>query len=205
MIRVALLIDGGFVRSEARRARKRYVVDLIEQLARSSIAEHEDPLRFMYYDCPPFSGKVKLPVSGREKDFSPSDAWLRDLARRELFATRLGVLKFRGFTPRRTPTPENPLVDEDFEENFEQKGVDMRIGLDIATFSAKKSVERIILLSADTDCVPAMKYARIEGLQVILGQIDGHKPASELIEHSDFVRRLSWPPGFDEPNERESG
>lgn len=197
-MRVTVLMDGGFLRSEASKARKRYVVDLIEEVARSVVAEGEYPLRFMYYDCPPYRGTLRLPVSGQEQIHDPSDQWLKDLARRELFATRLGILKFRGFIPRRVLTPDRPLQDDDFKPRFEQKGVDMRIGLDIATFSAKKSVERIILLSGDTDCVPAMKHARIEGLQIVLGQLPGHRLAAELVEHADFVRDVRWPAGFED-------
>jgi hypothetical protein len=33
------------------------------------------------------------------------------------------------------------------------------IGLDIANFANQRTVERIVLVTRDTDCVPAMKYA----------------------------------------------
>lgn len=49
------------------------------------------------------------------------------------------------------------LTDADFAPIFEQKGVDMRIGLDIATFAERRSVERVLLVSGDTDMIPAMK------------------------------------------------
>jgi len=44
----------------------------------------------------------------------------------------------------------------------------MQIGLDMANFSKERSVDRIILVSGDTDCLPAMKHCRIAGLQIIL-------------------------------------
>ena len=48
-------------------------------------------------------------------------------------AVRLGVLKFRGYKLKKTPvTGIAALTDADFKPDFEQKGVDMRIGLDIA-------------------------------------------------------------------------
>jgi len=50
-----------------------------------------------------------------------------------------------------------PLTDADFYPDFEQNGVDMRIGIDIANLSANRSVERIVLATNDTDCIPAMK------------------------------------------------
>lgn len=77
--------------------------------------------------------------------------------------------------------------------DFEQKGVDMRIGLDIANHASAKSVDRIILITADTDCIPAMKQARISGLQVIIVAFPGQKLPPELLWHADFERRIAWP------------
>jgi hypothetical protein len=52
---------------------------------------------------------------------------------------RRGVLKFRGYKPKQTPVnPTGPPTDADFAPDFEQKGVDMRIGLDIASYSANR-------------------------------------------------------------------
>jgi len=86
-----------------------------------------------------------------------------------------------------------PLEDEDFTPDFEQKGVDMQIGLDMANFSKERSVDRIILVSGDTDCLPAMKHCRIAGLQIILISFPKQKVAPELVWHSDFVRPIKWP------------
>jgi uncharacterized LabA/DUF88 family protein len=84
------------------------------------------------------------------------------------------------------------LVDDDFKPQFEQKGVDMRIGLDIATYSAERLAHRIILITNDTDCVPAMKFARKDGLQTVLIELVNCKPAPELVAHADFKRRIGW-------------
>lgn len=135
-----------------------------------------------------------MPVSGVKKQFSGSDKWLHDLAHKDLLAVRTGILKFRGFVLRqsRIPfTPTVPLMDADFEAKFEQKGVDMRIGLDMATISSNGSVELIALVTNDTDCIPAMKHARRAGLQVALIAVPGYQPAPELLAHSDFQRRPS--------------
>jgi uncharacterized LabA/DUF88 family protein len=69
----------------------------------------------------------------------------------------------------------------------------MRIGLDIANHAATRTVERIILVSGDTDCLLAMKHARISGLQIVLASLPNHKVAPELLWHSDFERRIAWP------------
>ncbi len=69
----------------------------------------------------------------------------------------------------------------------------MRLGLDIATYAANRSVERIILITGDTDYLPAMKLARTAGLQVVLIQFPGKTLARELLSHSDFQRQVGWP------------
>lgn len=193
MTKVAVLIDGGHLRVLTHQANLKYSPDLIEKVAQSCVLESETMLRTLYYDCAPYQGKQRLPVSGIEKEFTGDDSWLRNLEARDMFAVRRGVLKFRGFKPKRVPIANAALADEDFKPDFEQKGVDMRIGLDIANFSATKSVERIILLSGDTDCVPAMKHARINGLQIVMVTMPASRLAKELKWHSDFHRPVAWP------------
>jgi uncharacterized LabA/DUF88 family protein len=192
-MKVAVLIDGGHLRALARIAGHTYDPDFIEKVAQSCVEKDETLLRVLYYDCAPFEGKVKLPVSGKEHTFAGSDHWLRQLAAKNLFAVRRGVLKFRGFKPKKIPIATEALEDEDFTPDFEQKGVDMRIGLDMANFSMERSVDRIVLVSGDTDCLPAMKHCRIAGLQIILISFPKQKVAPELVWHSDFVRPIKWP------------
>lgn len=192
--RVAVLIDGGFLRVEARKAKKNYDPDYIEQFALRCKADDESLFRILYYDCALYSGTVKLPVSGLPKVFEASDRWLNELSHKDLFAVRRGVLKFRGFKPKKTPVDRQaPLTDADFQPDFEQKGVDMRIGLDIAAYAATHAVDRIILVSNDTDCVPALKYGRRAGLQTVLIEPPKVRLAPELLAHSDFKRAVSWP------------
>ena len=108
-----------------------------------------------------------------------SDQWLEALSRFDLFAVRLGTLKFRGWVPRNIPLEStSQLTDADFKPNFEQKGVDMRIGLDMANYASNRSVDLIALMTNDTDCIPAMKYARRSGLRVTLLCIPGYSPAN---------------------------
>ncbi len=89
--------------------------------------------------------------------------------------------------------PQAPLTDADFKPDFEQKGVDMRIGPDIAAYAANHAVKRIILVSNDTDCVPALKYGRRAGLQTVLIEPPKVRLAPELLAHIDFRRPVFWP------------
>lgn len=192
-----LLIDGGYLRNVARDAGYTYTNDFIEAFARVCVLDGEALQRVLYYDCPQYRGKQRLPVSGETKQFTASDRWLTDLACRELFAVRRGTLAFRGWVPRSTPIEERgALTDDHFRPNFEQKGVDMRIGLDIATISANGRIDRIVLLSGDTDLIPATKHARkanleVVGIQLPIPPAQPLRPA--LCAHLDGVRHVEWP------------
>lgn len=195
------MIDGGYVRVCAKKAQQNYNPDFIEALSKSCIPVDQELYRILYYDCPPFVGKIKFPVSGEVKllgNSSGSDGWLHQLARKDYFAVRCGVLKFRGFVPKRVPMTNPNPTDDDFKPEFEQKGVDMRIGLDMAIYAANRSVDVIALMTNDTDCIPAMKHARRSGLQVALIKLPGCSLSKELTEHSDFVFKTDWPAGFEQ-------
>ena len=79
------------------------------------------------------------------------------------------------------------LKESDFDLDLKQKGVDMRIGIDISSLAFKKQVDRIILISGDSDFVPAAKQARREGIDFILDPM--RSPIKEdLFEHIDGMR-----------------
>jgi uncharacterized LabA/DUF88 family protein len=192
--KIAVLIDGGYLRVKASKAGKVYNPDFIEKFAHQCKSQDEEIFRVLYYDCAPYAGTVTLPVSGNPYIFAGSDKWLADLAGGDLFAVRRGVLKFRGYKPKRTPVnPAGPPTDADFDPDFEQKGVDMRIGLDIASYAANRCIGRIVLVTNDTDCVPAMKYGRRAGLQTVIIELPNGRPAPELTMHADFNRSVTWP------------
>jgi uncharacterized LabA/DUF88 family protein len=194
MKKLVLMIDGGFLRVAAKKARIGYDPVFIEAFSKICSVPDEELLRSLYYDCAPYQGQQNLPVSGLIQTFADSGQWLKDLAKKDLMAVRLGVLKFRGYKLKRTPVNGvAALTDADFKPYFEQKGVDMRIGLDIAAYSALRNVDRIGLVTADTDCVPAMKHARKSGVQVVLIELPGRKVPVELAQHSDIVRPVNWP------------
>lgn len=88
------------------------------------------------------------------------------------------------------------LTDADFTPNLIQKGVDMRIGIDIASITLKKQADTIILVSGDSDFAPAARLARREGATFILDPL-WWGVSSDLHEHVDGLRS-----GFYNPNSR---
>lgn len=78
------------------------------------------------------------------------------------------------------------LTDDDFDLDLSQKGVDMRIGLDMARLALRETVRAILVVTGDSDFVPTFKFARREGVKVILDPL-GHNIRSELRAHADVV------------------
>lgn len=190
--KIALLIDGGCLRAWSKETGHSYDAALIERVAHASVDPDEELFRVLYYDCEPYAGTVKLPLSGTTKKYSPSN-WLHTLEGLQLFAVRKGSLHFRGWDLKDKTKPATK--DDDLQARFEQKGVDMRLGLDIASYSVKRLVDRIAVITADTDMVPAFKLARQSGLQVVLVVMAAinQPPHKELYAHADLHRVVQWP------------
>ncbi len=70
--------------------------------------------------------------------------------------------------------------------NAQQKGVDMKIGVDIASLAYKHQVDQIVLIAGDSDFVPAAKLARREGIDFVLDPM-GSDIRDDLFEHIDGI------------------
>lgn len=161
-----------------------------------------DLYRIFFYDCPPLDKKLHNPISNKAVDFMQShEAIFRralhsELKQRRKVALRLGHLA--GDSPW-TIKPEKvqellkgkidrkDLTENDVVPNVRQKGVDMRIGLDISSLAFKKQVQQIALIAGDADFVPAAKLARREGIDFVLDPMWRQVPEG-LIEHIDGLR-----------------
>ena len=155
--------------------------------------------RCFYYDATPYKNRAHLPISLKSIDYAKTtEAIFREglfdqLRKRPSVAVRLGkVERERSWVLTSSTQSElikgtklaNELVDDDFVAGFRQKAVDMRLGLDIASITLKKQADTIILVTGDSDFVPAAKLARREGVRVILDPLwQSVKP--ELFEHID--------------------
>ncbi len=208
---VAVLLDAGFVERQLYRllGSRHATAEDIWQFAQACARPDEEIFRIYYYDCAPLEKKCQHPLSGRSIDFSKTDTAKRktvlhrDLALRDRVAFRAGVIGFDGWQLTRTATNEAikalkrgekyELKAEDVEADIKQKRVDMKIGLDIAWLSSKRIVERLLLVTADTDFVPALKFARREGIQVVLVPMGSERLHDELRIHADEVRDVVFP------------
>lgn len=218
MERTAILVDGGFCRI---RAQTLFGVKSPEERADELFSycmrhlnkgkENESSLyRIFYYDCPPSTKVVYNPVTQRHVNLAKSDQYrwttaffnalvtkrkvaLRrgeELASSGDYTLRAGVLKDLCAGRRSVES----LTDRDTRLNITQKGVDMRIGLDIASLVERNLVTQIILISGDSDFVPAAKYARRRGMDFVLDPM-WQTVSPSLNEHVDGIRsRVQRPP-----------
>ncbi|WP_374944201.1 NYN domain-containing protein [Sphingomonas sp.] len=158
--------------------------------------------RIFFYDCPPLTKRVQLPVSKKALYLGgTAEAKLRLQIHAALHATRKvavrqGRLNEAFSAWRAKPDAVKRWIDdpkafaptdEDFEIDVVQKGVDMRLGLDVASMAFKQQVQRITLIAADADFVPAVKLARREGIDVVLDSMGAHA-APDLLQHVDGIR-----------------
>lgn len=167
--------------------------------ARFDPAEDSELYRIFFYDCPPLTKKLHRPVSRAALDLSKTpEATFRFAVHDELnkvrkLALRLGRLnddsewRIRPAATKRLLAGDAAMSDADFEIDTKQKGVDMKLGLDVASMAFKRQVDQIVLVAGDADFVPATKLARREGIDVVLDPMGG-TPARDLLEHVDGVR-----------------
>lgn len=209
-IKTAILVDGGFYRRRAYTAYgDKSPTERADELYRyckrhlSSHGESNELYRIFYYDCPPMSAQVYHPLLKKSVNFAASATfqWSTDffnaLKQKRKVALRMGELseQFAHYELKknvlnkllRKEISVDSLTEHDFLFKVDQKGVDMRIGLDIASLSYKKQVDQIILISGDSDFVSAAKLARREGIDFILDALHTNiKP--NLFEHIDGLR-----------------
>ena len=172
------------------------VIDLVVSIKALDVLQSQRFHRAYFYHAQPLTESVKKPLGGEPVEFGKSAIFtrsqklLKDLARAPYFSIRLGELAFRGWSVHRSkleqPGPDLTITADDLRPEIEQKGVDMRIGMDIAALTLKRHVDTIVLVTGDSDFVPAMKFARREGAQVFLAPLGGRIRES-MFEHADLV------------------
>ena len=165
--------------------------------------------RIFYYDCPPLdSGSVWQPWNGKTRTFSrknPSNIWStefqKELGGLRKVAMRMGTVMagnvhfaIKQETVKRLVRGEvspRRLKDSDFVlTGMKQAGVDMRIGLDVASLASGHIVDQIILIAGDADFVPVAKVARRAGVDFLVDPM-GHHVSDELVRQVDGIEDLS--------------
>lgn len=205
--RVAIVLDGGYVKKRIMEAAKEKgqkrgfpqveeIVALTPKIMGHKRLRDDELFRVFFYDAPPYEGVSTNPINGKVMNWGQTQeaqqnrALLEALDKEPDFAVRRGVLADRGWKLGNYAFGRlrgNKLLrPKDLVPDFEQKGVDLRIGLDIASIALKGAVGVIVIVSGDSDLIPAIKFAKKEGLRVYVEPLGGPiRP--ELRAHADFV------------------
>lgn len=213
MGKTAILVDGGFYqkrmqtllgkKSAEERADELIIYcrrHLIERLGNKE--NHHELYRIFYYDCPPQDSQVYNPLLDKNINLQKTvqytwmKTFIQSLYSKRKVAVRLGklgtnpqyILKYDTVKKllRKDITVED-INENDLSLDVQQKGVDMRIGIDIASLAFKKQVDQIVLIAGDSDFVPAAKLARREGIDFILDPLN-QSISPDLFEHIDGKR-----------------
>ena len=208
----AILVDGGFYRKQAKKlfgekTPKDRAKELTKYCHRHLQGDFEGETkrlyRIFYYDCPPSDKTIYNPLTQKSINLGLSDQykWTKDffneLSHQRKLALRMGELleSKAGYALNyealkkllRKEITVDDITEKDLTLDIQQKGVDMRIGLDIASLAQKRLVNQIILIAGDSDFVPAAKLARREGIDFILDPM-GNTINPNLFEHIDGLR-----------------
>lgn len=150
-MQAAVFIDGG------------YLKNVIYELSTEKINYHklvqwacnngEILLRSYYYGCPPYQSPH--PTEDERQRLSKADKFFTALEGGHRFTVRRGRLEKR----------DNGQGAGTF---YVQKQVDLQLGIDMARFVVKKQVGIIIIVAGDSDFIPAVEFAKIEGVIVRL-------------------------------------
>lgn len=212
-LKIAILVDGAFYLKRIRTIYKNipgfdqfnseYATYVLKKIIKVHVKDNY-LYRVLYYDCFPYQKKIHHPVSKKVIHFGKSNqAYFRNsffecLKRQRKFALRLSNLRDSTdwiLDPDKLKKILNgseklaDIQESDLRLDLRQKGVDMKIGLDIAALAYKRYVDRIVLIAGDSDFVPAAKVARREGIDFLLNPLK-QKIAADLFEHIDGLNSI---------------
>lgn len=211
-MRVAILVDAGFFLKRYNRLVKngkdhspQQVAECLHKWACDHVpydqkkSETNELYRIFVYDCGPFTGNLHHPLTKELVKFGSSPvalfrtAFHERLTQLRKVALRLGSLSdvrhwaFKADVMQdliKGKRDLDSITENDVVLDVKQKGVDMRIGVDVASLAFKRQVDRIVLVAGDADFIPAAKLARREGIDFVLDSMHA-KIASSLYEHID--------------------
>ena len=206
--RIAVLIDGAFFlkrffyqydKFHAMTAEQ--VAEALYNMAHDHVRKNDILYRIFYYDCLPLTKTVCNPVSHKNISYGKSGVYkfkhdlIECLKKKRKLALRMGELKDHSIWHLKPKLLKDLLdkrisIDDIHEDDvyleLKQQGIDMKIGVDIASMTFKKLVDKIVLFAGDSDFVPAAKLARREGIDFVLDPMNAMIDPS-LNEHIDGI------------------
>jgi uncharacterized LabA/DUF88 family protein len=197
--RVAIFIDGGYIRAVLRKYYGGRKIDF--QKLSDALCGSCERFRTYYYMAPPYQSERSTPDENRRK--ADYDRFIENLKRLPRFMVREGYLQKRSL-PRcdKCGSSQFPVCSQcgiplPFKP-FEQKGVDVRLSIDLTQISAAKRIDRAIILSADGDFSPAIEQAKENMVIVTWAYFPQQRSRildsicdERIIIDADFVNRIA--------------
>ncbi|MBI1902192.1 MAG: NYN domain-containing protein [Planctomycetia bacterium] len=172
MGRIANFIDGAYFQFMLRDEFREAQIDF-GKLA-EKMSGGKEVLRTYFYDCLPYQSPS--PTDDERIRFGKRQGFHAALDRLPRFQVRLGRLEFRGYKDNGKPI-------------FEQKRVDILMGVDLALLAAKHQVTDAAVLAGDSDFLPAIIAAKQEG--VVIHLFHGQNPHRDLVRECDERTRIT--------------
>lgn len=168
--RVAIFVDGRYLDRILKDDFNRARVDF--RVLVSTMARGQDILRTYYYDCLPHQSDP--PTQQERVRYAQARRFHDALRMLPRFEVRLGRLQ------RREDSQGRPF--------YQQKRVDILLGVDMVQLAAKGHIREAVLLAGDSDFVPAVTAAKSEG--VIVSLFHGTACHGDLVREVDERRRF---------------
>lgn len=168
MDRIAVFIDGGYLDYV-----KKYEFNgaLISYPKLTDwIADGIDVLRTYYYHYLPYQSNP--PTEEERKRFSKAQSFFEALKKYPRYEVRLGKLEFRG-------------LSQDGRPIFEQKRVDILLGVDMVMLASKQRITHAAIITGDSDFLPAIRAAKQEGVITKLYYSKKYMPHDDLFNEVD--------------------
>ena len=152
MARLAIYIDGGYIAKLGASFRTWIDFEKLSARIHQGIAadtpEPLDVVRTYFYDCLPYQHDP--PTREEAERFGQRRRFFAALRKLPKFASREGRLMYRG-------------DDADGNPIFQQKRVDLMIGLDFALLAAKHQITHAAVLTGIAICCPPLKWPSRNG------------------------------------------
>jgi uncharacterized LabA/DUF88 family protein len=158
---VAIFIDGGYIRAILKKYYGGQKIDFLK--LSDELCGSCERFRTYYYMSPPYQSQPSTPDENRRK--ADYDKFIENLKRLPRFMVREGYLQKKHLPICQKcgiiQTPKCSQCGNTLPfKAFEQKGVDVKLSIDLTQISASKRIERAIILSADGDFSPAIEQAK---------------------------------------------
>ena len=164
-MKVAIFIDGAHFSIRERENR----ISLDYQKLGEELTQDDFRVRTYYYDARPKPSELET-----EDDkllASKKEAFSLEMEKSPRFEVKFGTLKKRNGVWR-------------------QKGVDMRLGVDMVQMSTNKNIDKVILIAADGDYAYAINKVKDSGVVTSLVTFPNDTQSPELLKAVDEITKM---------------